>query len=117
MRIRQREIWLADLREPLGAEAGYRRPVIIVQADGINASRLTTYLTIPITGSGHLAPVPWNLAFPATTSGLQKNSIAQTNLLLTVNENELVEHLGEITTGQLEKLFRSLDIALGRANL
>ena len=114
MEVRQRDIWLADLREPVGSEAGFVRPVVIVQADGINASRLSTYITIPVTGLLGRASVPWNLALLETTPGLAKNSIAQTNLILTVDETQLIERLGSISTAQLRRLFACLDVALGR---
>ena len=114
MQVKQRDIWLADLREPVGSEAGYLRPVVVLQADDINASRLTTYLVVPVTSMAIRVSVPWNLALPASTPGLTKASIAQTNLLLTENERQLVEPLGRISSPQLRQLFACLDVALGR---
>ena len=114
MQVRQRDIWLADLREPVGSEAGYLRPVIVLQADDMNVSRLTTYLVAPLTSMAIRISVPWNFALSASTPGLTKASIAQTNLLLTVNERQLAEHLGRISLSQLRQLFACLDIALGR---
>jgi mRNA interferase MazF len=113
--VRQRDIWLADLGEPVGSEAGFLRPVIIVQADGINASRLSTYLAIPLTGLIGRAEVPWNLTLTDSTPGLAKKSIAQTNLMLAVDKAQLVERLGSIPEARLRKLFTCLDVALGRA--
>jgi mRNA interferase MazF len=114
--VRRRDVWLADLREPVGSEAGYLRPVIIVQSDAINASRLTTYLAVPVTGLEHRVAAPWNYPLrSAATTGLRKASIAQTNLMLAVNERQLIERLGEVTMPQLRQLLDCLDIALGRA--
>jgi mRNA interferase MazF len=113
--VRQREIWLADLREPLGSEAGYRRPVVVIQSDRINVSRLPTHLCVPITGFAPRLTAPWTLTLSPTSSGLGKESLAQTHLLLTVNRSELLELLGEISPTQLRQLFNCLDIALGRA--
>ena len=115
MRVRRRDIWLADLREPVGSEAGYVRPVVIVQSDSINASRLSTYVAIPITGIPHSVTLPWNLPLPSSTPGLSKPSIAQINLIVTVAEAQLIEHLGEVSAAQLARLFICLDLALGRA--
>jgi mRNA interferase MazF len=115
MEVRQRDIWLSDLGEPVGSEAGFLRPVIIVQADGINASRLPTYLAIPLTGLNGRTEVPWNLTLFKNTSGLAKKSMAQTNLTLAVDKSQLVERLGAISEIQLRQLFTCLDVALGRA--
>ena len=114
MDVRQCDIWLADLREPIGSEAGFVRPVIIVQADGINVSRLSTYLAVPVTGLLGRSSVPWNLVLSANTAGLGKKSIAQTNLTLTVDDTQLIERMGSISASQLGQLFICLDVALGR---
>jgi mRNA interferase MazF len=114
VKVRQRDIWLVDLREPVGSEAGYTRPAVIVQADGINASRLSTYVVVPVTSLIARTIVPWNLTMTTKSTGLKKDSVAQTNLILTVNEAQLIEHVGMISQAQLGQLFKCLDIALGR---
>ncbi len=43
------EIWWATLREPFGSEPGFRRPVLIVQDDAFNRSRIQTVIAIAIT--------------------------------------------------------------------
>ncbi|NIQ59110.1 MAG: type II toxin-antitoxin system PemK/MazF family toxin, partial [Gammaproteobacteria bacterium] len=46
MVVRRGEVWWAELDEPRGSEPGYRRPVLIVQADAFNRSRLRTVLAV-----------------------------------------------------------------------
>jgi mRNA interferase MazF len=112
--VKQRDIWIVDLADPVGSEAGYRRPVVIVQTDSLNISRMTTYLVVPITGLEFRSSFAWNLNLLAKSTGLVKNSIAQTNLTLTVNESQLIERVGQVSEGQLAQLFIRLDIVLGR---
>jgi mRNA interferase MazF len=112
--VRQREIWIADLPEPKGSEAAYRRPVIIVQADSLNVSRMSTFLVVPMTGLRFRTAFPWNLDISAKSSGLALDSIAQINLTLTVNEDQLIERTGQISETQLAQLFARLDLVLGR---
>ncbi len=40
MVIAQGEVWWADLPEPSGSDPGFRRPVIVVQGDAFNRSRI-----------------------------------------------------------------------------
>jgi mRNA interferase MazF len=112
--VAQRDVWWANLGQPAGAVAGYHRPVIIVQSDGLNASRAATYLCVPLTGNLRWEQVPTNLRLSAGATGLERDSIAQVGLLFTVAEVELLERVGRISEGQLKQLFARLDLALGR---
>ena len=40
--MRRGEIWWASLPDPQGLGPGYRRPVVIVQSDSFNESRINT---------------------------------------------------------------------------
>ncbi|MBD0319820.1 MAG: type II toxin-antitoxin system PemK/MazF family toxin, partial [Gemmatimonadetes bacterium] len=51
MDVRRGEVWWADLDEPRGSEPGYRRPLLIVQADAFNRSRIDTVLAVVLTGN------------------------------------------------------------------
>ncbi|MFM9979124.1 MAG: type II toxin-antitoxin system PemK/MazF family toxin [Sphingomonadaceae bacterium] len=114
MNVSQRDVWWSTLPDPVGSEAGYRRPVIIVQNDTINITRLATYLCIPMTAALQRQAIPWNLLFPQSTTGLPTDSVAQTSLLFAIDQSRLIERTGRITEGQLQRLFARLDIALGR---
>ena len=113
--VGQRDVWWADLGDPIGSVAGFIRPVIIVQNDAINVSRLATYLCIPLTSNLRWKELPWNLFLSAAATGLDKDSVAQTGLMFAVDRNQLTEQAGRITARQIAQLFHCLDIALGRA--
>ncbi len=112
--VKQRDIWIVDLPEPVGSEAGYRRPVVIIQTDALNISRMTTFLAIPVTGLAFRSSFPWNFNLPAKSSGLIRNSVAQVNLMLTINQSHLIERVGQVSEAQLAQLFTRLDLLLGR---
>lgn len=116
MHIARGDIWLADLGQPVGSEAGFVRPVVIVQADQLNHSRLTSYVAIPLTTKQVRASARWNLLFSARSTGLDRDSIAETNLIVTVPESRMIDRLGSIDDGKLNELLGRLDIALGRAS-
>jgi mRNA interferase MazF len=114
MEVAQRDVWWADLGDPVGSTAGHRRPVIIVQGDELNASRTSTFLCIPLTRNLRWENFSANLRIAAGTTGLEHDSVAQVALMFTANESELLERVGRISQRQLEQLLARLDLALGR---
>ena len=51
MEVAQRDVWWADLGEPVGSAPGYRRPVVVVQCDALNTSRIGTVVCVPLTSN------------------------------------------------------------------
>src|SRR5271169_4960797 len=87
--IQHGEIWWADLPEARRSEPGYRRPVVIVQADSFNRSRIQTVIVAVITGNLELADVPGNVLLPARSTGLPRDSVANVSQLLTLDRSFL----------------------------
>lgn len=94
--VQRGEIWWADLPEPRRSEPGYRRPVLIVQADAFNRSRIQTVLVAVITTNLELAEAPGNLRLPARSSGLRRNSVVNVSQLFTLDREFLTEHAGTL---------------------
>ena len=115
MHIARGDIWLADLGQPVGSEAGFFRPIVIVQADALNHSRLTSYVAIPLTSKQARASARWNLILQAKSTGLDRDSVAETNLIVTVPQSRMIDRIGSIDDDKLHALLGRLDIALGRA--
>ena len=46
MIVERGQVWSADLGEPEGSEPGYNRPVLIIQSDAFNRSRLHTVIAV-----------------------------------------------------------------------
>jgi mRNA interferase MazF len=101
-------IWWAELAEPRGSEAGFRRPVLIVQADAFNRSRIQTILAITLTSNLRLLDAPGNVLVPARHSGLPKDSVANVSQVITVDRDYLAEPAGKIDA----KLQRQIDLGL-----
>ena len=76
MVVARGEVWWADLDLPRGAEPGFRRPVLIVQADAFNRSRLRTILGVLLASNTRLLDAPGNALLPAAGAGLPKDSVA-----------------------------------------
>jgi len=94
--IQRGEIWWADLPAPRRSEPGYRRPVLVVQADSFNCSRIQTVIVAVITSHLELADAPGNVLLPARSTGLSRDSVANVSQLLTLNRGFLTEHAGTL---------------------
>jgi mRNA interferase MazF len=106
--IQRGEIWWADLPEPRGSEPGHRRPVLVVQADSFNRSRIQTAIVAVITTNLDLAEAPGNVLLPARLAGLPRDSIVNVSQLLTLDRRFLTEHVGTLSP----RLERSVDEGL-----
>jgi mRNA interferase MazF len=88
------EIWWASLPEPIGTEPGYRRPVLIIQDDIFNQSRISTVIVVAVTSNTQLAEAPGNAILPSKATGLPKDSVANVSQVFTVDKKFLVERIG-----------------------
>jgi mRNA interferase MazF len=110
----QGETWWADLSEPVGSEPGFRRPVLIVQGEALNQSRISTVICVPLTSNLKWADAPGNVVLKAKTTGLPKDSVANVSQIVSIDRDLLTERAGKIRTQQLELVFAGLDLVLGR---
>ena len=107
-KIQRGEIWWADLPEPRRSEPGYRRPVLVVQADSFNLSRIQTAIVAAITTNVELASAPGNVLLPARSAGLPRDSVVNVSQLLTLDRSFLTEQAGTLPA----RLQRSVDEGL-----
>lgn len=112
--IEQREIWWAEFGEPSGSAAGYRRPVLVVQSDPFNRSRLATVLCLPLTGTLRWANAPGNVLLRAAETGLSRDSVANVSQLQSVDRAILDERAGIVSPQSLQRVFAGIDLILGR---
>ena len=113
--IAQGEVWWADLGQPAGSEPGFRRPVVVVQADAFNRSSLSTVVCVSLTSNLRWAEAPGNVRLPARATGLPKDSVANVSQLVTVDRDALSERTGALSASSLELVLAGIDVALGRS--
>jgi mRNA interferase MazF len=114
MVICQGEVWWADLGEPLGSVPGFRRPVVVVQSDAMNRSRIGTVVCVPLTSNLKWADAPGNVLLKANFTGLPKVSVANVSLLVALDKNQLTERTGKLPKRQLEAVLNGIEVVLGR---
>lgn len=112
--IAQADVCWADLADPVGSAPGFRRPVVVVQGDAFNRSRIGTVVCVPLTSNLKWADAPGNVLLPARSTGLEKDSVANVSQLVTLDRGVLEEPVGRISRKQLALLFAGIDLVLGR---
>jgi mRNA interferase MazF len=112
--IAQGDVFWASLPDPTGAGPGFRRPVVVVQGDALNASRLATAVVVPLTSNLRWASAPGNVSLPARRTGLPKDSVANVSQIVALDRGLLTEHVGRVSRGQLSLILAGIDVVLGR---
>jgi mRNA interferase MazF len=111
--ISRAELYWADLGLPPGSRPAKRRPVLVIQSDPYNASRLATALTAVITSNTALAAMPGNVFLPAVATGLPRDSVVDVTALVTLNKTDLSDRIGEVLPNIMSEVDRGLRRVLG----
>ncbi len=114
MVISQGEVWWADLGEPAGSGPGYRRPVVVVQCDELNQSRVSTVVCVPLTTNLKWTDAPGNVLLSPRVTGLLKDSVANASLIVALDRRELTECVSKLPRRQLDLVLAGIDTVLGR---
>ncbi len=112
--LQQGEIWWADLADPRGSAPGFRRPVIIIQGDHLNRSRIASVVCIPLTSNLKWASAPGNVYLDSTMTGLPKDSVANVSQVITIDKADLDQRTGKLTPALFSRVLQGVDIVLGR---
>lgn len=87
---------------------GYRRPVLVVQSDSFNRSRINTVLVLVLTTNIKLATAPGNVLLGARITGLPRDSVANVSQLITVDKSLLTEHVGQLPGKEMQRVDEGL---------
>ncbi|MBX3140501.1 MAG: type II toxin-antitoxin system PemK/MazF family toxin [Trueperaceae bacterium] len=112
MVVHRGEIWWADLGEPRGSGPGFRRPLLIVQADAFNRSRIRTVLCVVLTSNLALLDAPGNVLIEAGGAGLPKDSVANVSQVVTLDRDYLIERVGRVDPDLLAGVDAGLRLVL-----
>ena len=97
------------------SDADGRRPVLVVQAQPYNDSRLPTVLAVALTSNTRVATMPGNVFLPAATSGLPDDAVANVAVLLTLEKGRLEGPVGAVPAAEMAQvdagLLRVLDLS------
>jgi mRNA interferase MazF len=110
--IQRGDIWWASLPVPVGSGPGYRRPVLVVQSDEFNQSRIATVIALSITSNVRLAQAPGNVLLSRKATGLSKDSVVNVSQIVTVDKDLLTERIGTLPAKLLKQVEDGLRMVL-----
>jgi mRNA interferase MazF len=110
--VNRGEIWWAELAEPIKSQPGFRRPVLVIQSDTFNQSKISTVICAVITSNLRLSEAPGNILLPARASGLPKDSVINVSQIITIDKSFLTEKIGELNQKLINKLEEGLKLVL-----
>jgi mRNA interferase MazF len=110
--MKRGEIWWAALPVPTGSGPGFRRPVLVIQADPFNASRIATVIVAVVTSNLALAEAPGNVRVSRTESGLSKASVVNVSQLLTLDRTVLTQRVRALPAATLRSVDDGIRLVL-----
>lgn len=110
--MKRGEIWWANLPNPVGSGPGYKRPVLVVQANAFNASRIATVIVATITSNLSLVDAPGNVRVAKSDSGLSQPSVVNVSQLITLDRSILSGKVKALPGAAMDKVESGLKLVL-----
>lgn len=114
MVVSQGDVFWASLDDPAGSGPGFRRPVVIVQGDAFNASKLATVVVVPLTSNLRWAAAPGNILLASGLTGLPKDSVANVSQVIAIDRRLLSDRVARVKERELAAILAGIDVVLGR---
>jgi mRNA interferase MazF len=111
--MKRGEIWWASLPAPTGSGPGFRRPVLVLQSDPFNQSRIATVVVAAITSNLALAEAPGNVRLGRNDSGLSKASVVNVSQIVTLDRCVLTQRIRAVPGTTLRNVDEGLRLVLG----
>jgi len=111
--MKRGEVWWASLPEPTRSGPGFRRPVLIVQSNPFNSSRIPTVVVAVITSNLRLSAAPGNVEISKRESGLGKPSVVNVSQVLTLDRGLLSDIVRSLSDKKMLEIDQGLRLTLG----
>ena len=111
--MKRGEVWWAALPTPQGSGPGFRRPVLVVQSNPFNVSRIGTVIVAVVTSNLALAAAPGNVRLSKSDSGLAKPSVVNVSQVLTIDRDLLIDRVKALLPEVLTRVDAGLRLVLG----
>ena len=112
--LAQGEVWWTRLPAPTGSAPGFARPVVVVQGDSLNRSRIATVVCVPLTSNLKWAEAPGNVLLSARATGLPKESVANASQIVALDRGVLTTRAGKLGPKRVAQILSGIDVVLGR---
>ena len=111
MKIKQYEIWIADLNPRFGTETGKTRPVVIVQTDLLNKYHPSTIIC-PITTNVKLNAEILRVHLTNGSAKLKEDCDIMIDQIRAIDNKRLLKKIGYLNQEQIELIKTNLSIIL-----
>lgn len=111
--IQRGQIYWVDLGEPSGSRPARQHPVLIVQADPYNVSRLATLIAVILTRNLRLAAMPGNVLLPKEAAGLPADSVVNVTAMVTLNKADCRQVAGTVPAHLMSSVDKGLRSVMG----
>ena len=111
--MKRGEVWWASLPAPAGSGPGFRRPVVVVQSNPFNQSRIATAVVAIVTSNLALADAPGNVRVGKAESGLARPSVVNVSQLVTLDRELLTRRVRALPAETMRAIDKGLRLALG----
>ncbi len=111
--MKRGEVWWASLPEPTGSGPGFRRPVLVVQSNPFNQSRINTVVVAVVTSNVALADAPGNVRLGKSDAGLPKASVVNVSQVLTIDRALLTLRVKALPNPAMQRVDEGLRLVLG----
>lgn len=112
--VAQGDTWWAELPDPAGSGPGFRRPVVVVQGNHLNRSRISTVVCVPLTSNVAWADAPGNVLLRKAATGLPRDSVANVSQIIAIDRGYLTQRAGRVPGAKLALVLSGIDVVLGR---
>ena len=106
------EIWWVDLGIPYGSEPGFKRPVVVIQDDSFNRSKIQTVIVASITSNLNISEAPGNVLLEKEESGLSKKGVVNISQISTIDKRRLTEKVCALSQGTMSEIDYGLKLVL-----
>lgn len=106
------EIWWIDLGLPYGSEPAFKRPVLIIQDDAFNKSKISTTIVVSLTTNIDLSEAPGNVFLSKKETKLPKDSVANVSQITTIDRNRLLAKISKLSSEKLSEIDNGICLIL-----
>ena len=106
------DLYWIDLGSAVSHAPAKRRPVVVIQSDPFNRSRIGTAIVAAITSNTALAAYPGNVFVPSSATDLAKDSVVNLTALATVDRSVLIDRIGRLPDYLLADIDAGLRLVL-----
>ncbi len=112
MVISRGDLWWAELPEPAGSGPGYKRPILIIQSNDFNKSKIKTTIAVTITSNLYLSSAPGNILLTTKKSKLPKKSVINVSQIVTVDKTFLTEKIHSVSSKIMAQVDEGIKLVL-----